>query len=107
MFHVDITAPAEIDAESIYNWLAERSVRELTTGGRSSARQSRRSARVLLALGMLPNHASMSLICMFKTRYGDRYRLVYMIRDETVYVLRVRATGQQLLSKDDIEVPKD
>ena len=38
----------------------------------------------------------------FKTRYGNRYRLIFTIVESEVRVLRVRALGQKLLLTGDL-----
>jgi len=38
----------------------------------------------------------------FKTRYGDRYRAVYVVDGEHVTVLRIRGKGQQPLGTNDL-----
>lgn len=41
----------------------------------------------------------------FKTRRGNPYRLVFIVRDDSVYVVAVRGAGQDLLRPDDFVVP--
>lgn len=43
---------------------------------------------------------------LFKTRRGNSYRLVFIIRKDIVHVLAVRGTGQDLLQWADIEIPE-
>lgn len=43
---------------------------------------------------------------MFKTRRGNSYRLLFIIRAETVHILAVRGMGQDLLHDGDIEIPE-
>ena len=43
---------------------------------------------------------------MFKTRRGNSYRLLFIIRAETVHILVVRGMGQDLLHDEDIEIPE-
>jgi plasmid stabilization system protein ParE len=44
---------------------------------------------------------------IFKTRRGLPYRAVFVIRDERVYVLHVRGSGQDLISPDDLYLPPE
>lgn len=41
----------------------------------------------------------------FKTKSGRKYRLVYLIENQTVFVLRVLGPGQRLLTRKDL--PRD
>ncbi|MEO8495139.1 MAG: type II toxin-antitoxin system RelE/ParE family toxin [Planctomycetota bacterium] len=42
----------------------------------------------------------------FRTRSGYTYRLLYLQRGNTIYVIHVRGTGQELVSADDLELPE-
>lgn len=43
---------------------------------------------------------------LFRTRSGHTYRVLYLQRDETIYVIHVRGTGQDLISADDLGLPE-
>jgi plasmid stabilization system protein ParE len=43
---------------------------------------------------------------LFQTRRGHSYRLVYVVREQTVHVLAIRGAGQDFLSADDLELPE-
>lgn len=36
---------------------------------------------------------------------GLRYRLLYLLRGQTVYILHVRGPGQDLMGTEDVEIP--
>jgi plasmid stabilization system protein ParE len=40
---------------------------------------------------------------LFKTRHGHRYRLIYLVVENEVRVLRIRAPGERLLRLSDFE----
>ena len=42
---------------------------------------------------------------LFKTRRGNTYRLVFILREDVVHILAVRGTGQDLLQRGDIRFP--
>lgn len=42
---------------------------------------------------------------LFKTRRGLTYRLLFVVRDETVFVIHVRGPGQDTMRDDEIELP--
>ena len=43
---------------------------------------------------------------MFKTRRGNSFRLLFIVRGDTVHILAVRGAGQNLVSDDNIEIPE-
>jgi plasmid stabilization system protein ParE len=43
---------------------------------------------------------------IFKTRRGRSYRALFLIRDQNVYVLHVRAPGQDYIADDDLRLPE-
>lgn len=109
MFTVVLTEPADRDVDEILQWLKERSLR-----GASSWRSSYRRAIAVIqehgdSFGLAPesiDHAEDIREFTFSTRHGNIYRLIFILRDDIVYVLRVRGTGQSLLSRDEIELPE-
>jgi len=106
---VEITEPAKRDADAIYDWLYGRSpdgalrwwqvflttLEELKHNpiGYATAPESNVFDEPVLQL-------------QFKTRRGRRYRAFFIVRNNVVYVLRVRGGGQDLISHADIEMPK-
>jgi plasmid stabilization system protein ParE len=43
---------------------------------------------------------------LFKTRHGLQYRPLFLIRDDTIYILHVRGSGQDLMAPDELEKPE-
>ncbi len=43
--------------------------------------------------------------CFFKTRHGLRYRILFVIREATIYAIHIRGPGQDLMSPEDVELP--
>lgn len=43
---------------------------------------------------------------LFKTRHGRPYRALFIAIDDVVYMIGVRGYGQDLLSLDDLDIPK-
>ena len=43
---------------------------------------------------------------IFKTRRGNSFRLLFIVRGDTVHILAVRGAGQNLVSDDNIEIPE-
>jgi plasmid stabilization system protein ParE len=108
-FTVEVTHRAESDVSRVLQWLRERSLR-------GAAHWLGRYHRALKTLATDPRGfgtAPESLDCgedlreiSFKTRYGNVYRLVFVIRSNVVHVLRLRTSGQPLLSPTEIDIPE-
>jgi len=54
-----------------------------------------------------PDHEEEIRQCLFRTRHGLPYRLLYLIRGETIYILHIRGTGQYLMAPEELDRPKD
>ena len=109
MFTVILTEPADSDVDRILQWLEERSLR----GAKSWLNSYRQAIAALResadSFGLAPEstgHPENIREFTFSTRHGNTYRLVFILRADIVYVLRVRGTGQSLLSHDEIEFPE-
>lgn len=104
-FHVRVLTAAHRDADVITEWLMDRSL----TGAEHwvDAYQS-----ALVALRQTPDRHSLAPEAgvveqpirqfFFKTRFGRRYRLIFLIVGSEVRVLRVRAPGEAPLNEFDI-----
>jgi plasmid stabilization system protein ParE len=42
---------------------------------------------------------------LFGTPHGRTYRLLYVVRDDVIYVIHVRGAGQDVMAADEIELP--
>ena len=99
-FSVRLVTSAKTDVNHIYDWLLARSAKgafnwysamsvrleklSFDASGCAAAREAHRLKRELRET-------------YFKTRYGNRYRLIFTIVESEVRILRVRALGQKLL----------
>ncbi len=107
-FPVRLVASAKADVHGIYAWLLSRSVKGADNWYASlSARLERLSYDASGCAVALESHRLKRDLreTYFKTRYGNRYRLIFTIVGSEVRVLRVRALGQKLLRAD--EVPSE
>lgn len=43
----------------------------------------------------------------FKTRHGRPFRVLFVIRDDRVYLLHIRGPGQNLLLPDEVQLPDE
>jgi len=60
-------------------------------------------------LGIAPedaDHDETIYQIIFRTRRGLPYRALFVVRENDVYVLRVRGPGQDLVAPDDLGVPR-
>lgn len=102
---VELSIAAASDASEISGWIAERSL-----AGEAAWLDAFRSALDELEewADSCPAIADLDLPGRdirertFRTRRGRTYRLVFEIRDDTVFVLRVRGPGQDFLTDDDL-----
>jgi plasmid stabilization system protein ParE len=106
---IRISARASADADAIFEWIEARS-----PDGAIRWYQA-----FLAALHLLQERAESYVAALeaeqlgidlrqvlFKTRKGRVYRALFIIDHETVYIVGVRGAGQDLVSKDDIDLPE-
>ena len=107
-FSVRLVASAKVDVDDIFGWLLARSAKGASNWYSSlSSRLERLSDDASgCAVAREAHRLKRDLRePYFKTRYGNRYRLVFTIVDSEVRILRVRALGQKLLRAQ--ELPTD
>ena len=108
-FRVELTETAKADSDDTYDWLDKRSPAGAMNWWQAflDALESLKQNADSFGLAYESSaYAEEIRELVFKTRYGNTYRLVFCIRADTVYVLRVRAPGQPPLSREDIAFPK-
>lgn len=106
---VRVSTRAADDADRIFVWIAERS----WDGAR------RWYDRYLATLRLLSeDHENCALApeatdlgievrqVVFSTRKGNRYRALFLIRDESIHVLGIRGPGQRDVTRDDLGLPE-
>ena len=42
---------------------------------------------------------------LFRTPHGRTYRLLYIVREDVIYLVHVRGAGQDVMAADEIELP--
>lgn len=105
---VRVTQQAQRDVESILSWLAERSPQGA----------ARWFNRYLDTLRDLPDRGSDCPLApeaellgcelrqvLFRTRRGHTYRSLFLIVGNFIHLLRVRGSGQDLATADDLGLP--
>lgn len=99
-FRVEFTRRAREEANGILNWLMEQQV------GETGLRWFQGLEAAIASLSTLPERGTLareSRSFPFELRqllYGKRrrYRILYTIEGNTVFILRIRRPGQQLLT---------
>jgi hypothetical protein len=104
-YFVQVMPRAQDDVLSIVAWIKERSSQGAVTWYAAYENLLDRLKNRPLACGTAPEAQKLGRDlrqAMFKTRQGNLYRGIFMIEDDTVYLLRVRGPGQQPLTQADI-----
>jgi plasmid stabilization system protein ParE len=109
-FRVTLTATAEAEFRTQYAWIAER-----TQSGAQSWALAFHAAldqlkRVAISCPKAPETQHRDEVIYqrtFKTRRGRPYRMLFLIRDDVVYILHIRGPRQNLMQADEIQVPEE
>jgi plasmid stabilization system protein ParE len=107
---VRVLGHAQADIDHIYLWLQQRSpggaaswyaalFRSLSELGTSRAAHSTAPESTKLSVDLRQ--------MFFKTRRGRTYRLLFVIRDDEIRVLRVRGPGQRPVTRRDLPSDDD
>lgn len=108
-FDVRLTAEAEANVREIRDWIAERSrdgaLRWLDAFDGAKQRLREGADRFALAAEADAIDEELREIS-FKTRRGNVYRALFVIRGTTVHVVSVRGTGQDWLKPGDVSIPE-
>ena len=100
-FRVSVTPEAELDAEEIFIWLHEQEA------GETGLRWFKGLEAAIASLNVMPERRALALenrSFPFELRqllYGKRrrYRILYTIEGNTVFILRIRRPGKQPLTR--------
>jgi plasmid stabilization system protein ParE len=102
---VTVLASAEADVDEILHWLAERSPSGADAWYRALAKKLDELATDADRYGIATEFRRLNPAirqAFFKTRRGHRYRIVFLIVEPEVRILRVRGPGQKPLRGKDI-----
>ena len=107
-YHVSLTPQAESDLDTILDYIQQRS----TQGAQA---WFFRWLDVLDLLRESPERQSLApensdhdetiYNVIFKTRYGNPYRCIFLIRDDVVHALHLRGCGQDIMEPDELCLP--
>ena len=108
LYRLTISRRADHDADAIFDWVAQRS----TVGASSWFSAFRDTLREIVESPHSYARAPEADLLdrdirqpLFKTRRGQFYRALFIIRDDAVHVVAVRGYGQNLATPDDLELP--
>lgn len=107
-YRVEVSEPAENDADAIYAWIKERSQSGAQSWWNAFLAALEKLKSDLSGLALAPETDAFDERLhqlLFKTRRGNVYRILFIVRDAVVHVLRVRGPGQGPISPDEIQRP--
>jgi plasmid stabilization system protein ParE len=107
-FAVRLTAEAEANVRDIRDWIAKRSYDGALRWLESleAAKERLREGADQFALAAEADAFDEKLReISFKTRRGNVYRALFVIRKETVHVVSVRGPGQDWIKPDEVVIP--
>ncbi len=105
-FRISISQRAKRDIREITAWIKERSSKGALSWLDALEESLEQLQKVAASSGAAPEADDFDVNLrqhLFRTRRGNTYRLVFILRDDVVQVLAVRGTGQDFLQQSDIE----
>lgn len=108
-YKVILLPEALADIEDIYEWLHERSSEGANAWHDACMQVVDTLEQSPDVFGRAPEGRDQEDAIrqkFFRTRRGRLYRMIYVVREHVVYVLRVRGPGQATLDGPDIPLPQ-
>jgi toxin ParE1/3/4 len=106
-FRLRILPRAERDAQLLFDWINERSPRGARRWWEAYCEARASLQRSPLSCAVAPEAASCDCDVrhlLFRTRQGNYYRLLFLVVENEVRILRVRGPGQPDLMADELEL---
>ena len=107
-FEVVFTDEANAQAQQIQDWIAERSVEGAISWQKALQLAAGKLRERGSAFSLAPESSQFSeplYQILFRTRRGLTYRGLFVVRDQTVFVVSVRGYGEDLVSSMDVVLP--
>ena len=107
-FDVHILRRAEQDVDQTYAWLCQRSPQGAAAWHRAWKDTIRILEKSADAFGLAPENEDQELEIRqitFHTRSGREYRALYTVSHSDVYIMHIRAPGQDLVPPDELRLP--
>ena len=105
MYHVSFSAEAEDAVRNIRDWIAGRSTEGAIRWLEALDETKNRLAHQPEVYPLAPEanaFAEPLRQIVFKTKRGNTYRALFLIRQTDVHIVAVRAAGQNLITPDDL-----
>ncbi len=109
-YKVILLPEALADIEEIYEWLHERSSEGANAWHDACMQAVDALEQSPEVFGRAPEGRDREESIrqkFFRTRRGRLYRMIYVVREYVVYVLRVRGPGQALMNDPDLQLPPE
>ncbi len=106
---IRVSSRASADADSIYEWIAERSPTGATHWYQAFLHALQPLQHQAESYALAPEAERLAVDLrqtLFKTRKGRTYRALFLITDEIVHIVSVRGAGQDFVTVDEIEFPE-
>lgn len=109
-FRIEIGATAARDLREIFRWLSERSTQGAASWQRAFSVTVGKLESSADCFGIAPEDADHEITvrqAFFKTRRGRMFRIVFVVRQATAYVLFVRASNRDLIPPESFQFPPE
>jgi plasmid stabilization system protein ParE len=107
-YRVELTTHAERDVDGILAWLTQRSSQGATAWYRRFNDLLEELALAAEQWSLAPENEDNDEVirhAVFKTRRGRKYRALFIIREEVVFILHVRGPGQDIMPLEEVQFP--
>ena len=106
---IQVSVRASADADTIYEWIAERSPVGATHWYQAFLDALHPLQHQAESYTLAPEAKRLGVDlrqALFKTRKGRTYRALFLITADIVHIVSVRGAGQDLATADEIEFPE-
>ena len=109
-YEVELSFRAEKDLDEILGWIAGRSpqgARRWLTRWEEVCKLLSERPESCLPAPENADHEEEIRHVVFKTRSGRKYRALFVIRGNQVFVTNLRGSGRDLVPPDEVDVPEE
>ncbi len=108
-YTVETTESAEQEFEEQYAYIAKRSPQGANSWAVAFHDALRQLETNPVSRPLAPeseHHAEDIHQLVFKTRRGNAYRALFIIRRDRVYVVHIRGLGQDIMAPEEVQLPR-
>ena len=102
LYQIEVSPKAEEEAHEILRWLARHTPKKLARWHRDFAEKSQSLERFPARCPLAPE--SKTYDAPIRHLIFGKYRILFLIEDQTVFILHVRHVAQQTLTPEDDEL---